>query len=222
VTLFATCGLLLRTPHKNRVSRNPTVLGPVGFLQDRVIPSSRLFTKRIEQIGGIMGKVVARRQNPHKHWVCYGGEGGLYCSFFCNSLVFCHFIRKTRIFCRLRPSLSSRIRLSSALQSLLWTSKVPKKSNISNKPGSPSCAYSSAALAGPVTYELSWEARNKATFATSSGRPRRPNSVFAGARRFQRIRPQSVYIKDQPSWPISVSNCIYATYALGNYLHRIR
>ena len=30
-----------RTRHKNRVSGNPTVLGPVGFLQDRVIPSSR-------------------------------------------------------------------------------------------------------------------------------------------------------------------------------------
>jgi hypothetical protein len=28
--------------------------------------------------------------------------------------------------------------------------------------------------------------------------------------------------KDQPSWPISVSNCIYATYDFGNYLHRIR
>ena len=69
---------------------------------------------------------------------------------------------------------------------------------------------------------LSSEARNKATFAIYTGRPRQPNSVFAGARRFQRIRPQSVYIKDQPSWPISVSNCIYATYALGNYLHRIR
>jgi hypothetical protein len=64
-------------------------------------------------------------------------RGGLYCSFFRNSLVFCHFVRKTPIFCRLRPSLSSRIRLSSALQSLLWTSKVPKKSNISNKSGFP-------------------------------------------------------------------------------------
>ena len=65
-----------------------------------------------------------------------GGEGGgLYCSFFRNSLVFCHFIRKTRIFCRLRTSLISLFRLSSALQSLLWTSKVPKKSNMSNKPG---------------------------------------------------------------------------------------
>jgi hypothetical protein len=28
-------------------------------------------------------------------------RGGLYCSFFRNSLVFCHFIPKTRIFCRL-------------------------------------------------------------------------------------------------------------------------
>src|SRR5207248_1350267 len=31
----------------------------------------------------------------------------------------------------------------------------------------------------PVTHELSSEARNKATFATSSGRPRRPSSVLA-------------------------------------------
>src|SRR5258705_9937681 len=30
----------------------------------------------------------------------------------------------------------------------------------------------------PVTYELSSDARNSATFATSSGRPRRPNSVL--------------------------------------------
>jgi hypothetical protein len=30
---------------------------------------------------------------------CYGGEGGLYCSFFRNSLVFCHFVCKTSIFC---------------------------------------------------------------------------------------------------------------------------
>ena len=64
-------------------------------------------------------------------------RGGLYCSFFHNSLVFYHFIHKTRIFCRLRPSLSSLIRLSNALRSLLWTSKVPKKSNMSNKPGAP-------------------------------------------------------------------------------------
>jgi hypothetical protein len=61
-------------------------------------------------------------------------RGGLYCFFFRNSLVFFHFIRKTRIFCRLRTSLSSLFRLNSALQSLLWTSKVPKKSNMSNKP----------------------------------------------------------------------------------------
>jgi len=60
-------------------------------------------------------------------------RGRLYCSFFRNSLVFCDFIRKTRIFCRLRPSLSSLICLSNALQSLLWTSKAPKKSNMSNK-----------------------------------------------------------------------------------------
>src|SRR6266404_6902620 len=42
--------------------------------------------------------------------------------------------------------------------------------------------------------------------------------TVAGARRFQGIRPQSVYIKDQPSWPISVSSCIYETYDLGETL----
>jgi hypothetical protein len=31
-----------------------------------------------------------------------------------------------------------------------------------------------------------------------------------------------VYIKDQPSWQIPVSNCIYETYDLGGYWHRIR
>ncbi len=31
----------------------------------------------------------------------FGGEGGLYCSFFRNPLVFCHFVCKTSIFCRL-------------------------------------------------------------------------------------------------------------------------
>ncbi len=41
------------------------------------------------------------------------------------------------------------------------------------------------------------------------------HETVAGARRFQGIRLQSVYIKDQPSWPISVSNCIYETYDLG-------
>ena len=38
-------------------------------------------------------------------------------------------------------SLSSLVRLSSALQSLLWTSKVPKKSNMSNKSGFTSWVY---------------------------------------------------------------------------------
>jgi hypothetical protein len=60
-------------------------------------------------------------------------RGGLYGCIFRNSLRFCHFTRNTCIFCRLLPSLSSRMRLSNALQSLLWTSKVPKKSNMSNK-----------------------------------------------------------------------------------------
>src|SRR4029077_12406184 len=31
-----------------------------------------------------------------------------------------------------------------------------------------------------------------------------------------------LYTKDQPSWPIYVSNCIYETYDLGGCLHRIR
>jgi hypothetical protein len=68
-------------------------------------------------------------------------RGGLYGSIFRNSLRFCHFTRNTCIFCRLLPSLSSRIRLSNALQSLLWTSKVPEKSNMSNKPGFPCWVY---------------------------------------------------------------------------------
>src|SRR6266852_4481821 len=38
--------------------------------------------------------------------------------------------------------------------------------------------------------------------------------TVAGARRFQGIHPQSLYIKDQPSWPIYVSNCIYEAYDL--------
>ena len=62
-------------------------------------------------------------------------RGDYIAPFFHNSLVFYHFIRKTRIFCRLRPSLSSLIRLSNALRSLLWTTKALKKSNMSNKPG---------------------------------------------------------------------------------------
>jgi hypothetical protein len=65
-------------------------------------------------------------------------RGGLYCSIFRNSHRFCHLTRNTCIFCRLRTSLSSHFRLSNALQSLLWTSKVPKKSNMSNKTGFPS------------------------------------------------------------------------------------
>jgi len=52
-----------------------------------------------------------------------GGEGGIILLLF--------------------PQLS-RIRLSSALQSLLWTSKVPKKSNMSNKPGFPCWVYQDA------------------------------------------------------------------------------
>jgi hypothetical protein len=62
-------------------------------------------------------------------------RGGLYCFLFRNPLVFCHFVRKTHIFCRFRPSLSG------ALQSLLWTSKVPKKGNMSNKSGFLFCVY---------------------------------------------------------------------------------
>src|SRR6185503_4383894 len=36
----------------------------------------------------------------------------------------------------------------------------------------------STTMSTPVTYELSAEARNRATFATSSGRPRRPSNVL--------------------------------------------
>jgi hypothetical protein len=74
--------------------------------------------------------------------ICAVAErGGLYCCVFRNSLRFCHFVRNTRVFCRLLPSLSSRIRLSNAFPSLLWTSKVLKKSNMSNKPGFPCWVY---------------------------------------------------------------------------------
>src|SRR5260370_11734530 len=62
-------------------------------------------------------------------------RGGLYCDFFRNSIVFCHFVCKTSIFCRLGPSLSSLFCLSGALQPLLWTSQVPTKSKTRNKPG---------------------------------------------------------------------------------------
>ena len=54
-------------------------------------------------------------------------ERGLYCSFFRNSLVFCHFIRKTSIFCRLRTSLSSLFRFSSASSLSYGHRKYPKK-----------------------------------------------------------------------------------------------
>jgi hypothetical protein len=45
----------------------------------------------------------------------FGGEGGSYRSIFRNSLRFCHFTHKIRVFCRLLPSLSSRMCLSNAL-----------------------------------------------------------------------------------------------------------
>ncbi len=70
--------------------------------------------------------------------ICAVAErGGLYCSIFRNSLRFCHFTRNTFIFCRLWPSLSSPMSLTSASQSLQWTSKVLQKSNMSNKTGFP-------------------------------------------------------------------------------------
>ena len=63
-------------------------------------------------------------------------RGGDYSApFFATLFVSVTAHHKIRVFCRLLPSLSSRMRLSNALQSLLWTSKVPKKGNISNKPG---------------------------------------------------------------------------------------
>ena len=78
----------------------------------------------------------AREKNLYFQALIFWRRGGDYIApFFHNSLVFYHFIRKTRIFCRLRPSLSSLIRLSNALRSLLWTTKALKKSNMSNKPG---------------------------------------------------------------------------------------
>jgi hypothetical protein len=86
------------------------------------------------------------------------GEGGLYCSGFRNSLAFCHIARNTCIFCRLWPSLSSPISLTSASQSLQWTSKVPKKSNMSNKP----------VLLCPVSDKGFWGAREEAAYYGSS------------------------------------------------------
>jgi hypothetical protein len=79
---------------------------------------------------------IRRQQRPYFQPLKFMAErGGLYCSNFRNSLAFYYFLRNTCIFCRLCPSLSSLISLSNALQSLQWTSKVPKKSNTSNKPG---------------------------------------------------------------------------------------
>src|SRR5260370_13395574 len=77
---------------------------------------------------------LASRSNRWKeHKEFWRRGGGLYCSSLHNSFSFCHFARNTCIFCPLWPSLSSRTRLSNAASSLLWTSKVPKKSNMSNK-----------------------------------------------------------------------------------------
>jgi hypothetical protein len=82
-------------------------------------------------------------------------RGGLYCCVFRNSLRFCYFARNARVFCRLLPSLGSLIRLSNAFPSLLWTSKVPKKSNKSNNPGFPTMQ----AVTGDPD-RISWRAMN--------------------------------------------------------------
>jgi hypothetical protein len=48
------------------------------------------------------------------------------------------------------------------------------------------------------------------------GQPRRPLQAPDDSR--ESAHKAYIYIyKDQPSWPISVSNCIYETYDLGGY-----
>jgi hypothetical protein len=47
-----------------------------------------------------------------RYYLIYSGEEGLYCSSFRNPIGFSHLTRNTRIFCRLRPVLSSLISLS--------------------------------------------------------------------------------------------------------------
>ena len=112
--------------------------GPESFAKSHPLaPSLVRDGARHQATPGVRRKQERRRSEQRRDIFTddfsYGGEGGLYCAFFHNFIVFCHFIRKTRVFFRLWPSLSSLIRLSSAFQSLLWTSKVPKKSNMSNK-----------------------------------------------------------------------------------------
>jgi hypothetical protein len=65
-------------------------------------------------------------------------RGGIILLHFLQLSSFPPLTRNTRVFYRLLPSLSSRIRLSNAFPSLLWTPKVPQKSNMSNKTGFPS------------------------------------------------------------------------------------
>ena len=97
-------------------------------------------------------------------------RGGLYGSIFHNSIRFCHFTCNSSVFCRLLPSLSSRMRLSHALQSLLWTSKVLKKSNMSNKPGFPCWACQNLARFQSVlreSYHLNSQSQAGARHAPS-------------------------------------------------------
>jgi hypothetical protein len=118
----------LRTPtHENRKSRFLMHLTFQGTKHN-----SKISAGKIEEVSN-----TGNRPKKCLYFQLYLWRRGrgLYCSFFRNTLVFCHFAHNACICCRLRPRLTSRIRLSSALQSLLWTSKVPKKSNMSNKFG---------------------------------------------------------------------------------------
>jgi hypothetical protein len=63
------------------------------------------------------GRVITAKLSPRRRVEALSRDvvfrkiwrrGGLYFTFFHNCLVFCHLIRKTRIFCRLRPSLENR------------------------------------------------------------------------------------------------------------------
>src|SRR5882724_10949320 len=77
----------------------------------------------------------------------------------------------------------------------------------------------STTISTPVTYELSSEARNSATFATSSGRPRRPSSVLpsmalahSGSLSWSRvallsIRPGEIELGRIPCSRPSIASC---------------
>jgi hypothetical protein len=84
--------------------------------------------ENLAELSQTAGLVITAKLSPRRRMEALSRDvGGILLPFFHNSLVFCHLIRKTRIFCRFRPSLGSLICLGNALQSLLWTSKVAQK-----------------------------------------------------------------------------------------------